>query len=191
MPRSTRPEIAGGIHHVTARGNGRRTVFRDDADRIAFLRQFREVIGRCRWKCLTYCLMDNHVHLLVLTEDPTLGVGMQRLNGLYAQRFNARHRQSGHLWQGRYHSELVERDAHLLEAIRYIALNPVRSGTCERPEGWRWSAHRALAGLEPAGFVAVPETLGYFASYGGTGRSRYRAFIDSAVDDLIGFLTVT
>jgi REP-associated tyrosine transposase len=188
MPRSRRPEVAGGIHHVTARGNGRRIVFRDDADRIVFLRFVREVVGRCDWSCLTYCLMDNHFHLLVMTNEPTLAVGMQRLNGRYAQHFNARHGQSGHLWQGRYHSELIEREPHLLEAFRYIALNPVRSGLCKSPEAWPWSAHRAVAGLEPAAFVAVPQTLGYFASYGGNGRDRYRAFIDSALDDLNSFL---
>jgi REP-associated tyrosine transposase len=181
MPRSTRPDIAGAIHHVTARGNGRRVVFRDTADRSVFLRLLREVVERCGWKCLTYCLMDNHFHLLVLTPEPTLGVGMQRLTGRYAQYFNARREQSGHLWQGRYGSELVERDAHFLETVRYIALNPVRSGLCARPEEWRWSAHRALAGLESATFVAVEDTLEYFAAYGGVGRDRYRAFIEGAV----------
>ena len=126
--------------------------------------------------------MDNHLHALVMTPQPNLAVGMQRLNGCYAQRFNARHARSGHLWQGRYHSELVTRDAHLLEAIRYIALNPLRAGLCDRPEMWRWSAHRALVGLEPPGFLAVTETLAYFAANGGDGRERYRAFIETAVD---------
>jgi REP element-mobilizing transposase RayT len=133
MARSRRPDIAGATHHVTARGNGRQIVFRDDADRRAFLRLLREVIERWEWKCLTYCLMDNHFHLLVTTPEPTLAVGMQRLNGRYAQHFNARHRQSGHLWQGRYHSELVERDPHLLEAVRYIALNPGPIGHVRAP----------------------------------------------------------
>jgi putative transposase len=163
-------------------------VFRDNADRHAFLRRLGEVVERCEWRCLTYCLMDNHFHLLVMTPQPNLAAGMQRLNGQYAQRHNRKYGQSGHLWQGRYHSELVERDAHLLEAVRYIAMNPVQSGLCDRPAAWRWSAHRALAGLEPAGFVAVPETLAYFAANGGTGRARYRAFIDDAVDDLARFL---
>jgi putative transposase len=180
MPRSLRPEVADGIHHVTARGNGRQTVFRDVADRRTFLRLLHEVIERFDWEVLTYCLMSNHVHLLVMTPKPNLGAGMQRLNGRYAQRFNNRHRRTGHVWQGRYHSTLVERDAHLLETIRYIARNPVRSGLCERAEEWRWSAHRALAGLEPAGFVAVRRTLEYFAAYGGGGCDRYRAFIEGA-----------
>jgi REP element-mobilizing transposase RayT len=180
MPRSPRPELAGGIHHVTARGNDRQTVFRDVADRRRFLRLLNEVIERHDWKCLTYCLMGNHFHLLVMTPQPNLGVGMQRLNGRYAQLFNGRHRRSGHVWQGRYHSTLVERDAHLWETVRYIARNPVRSGICERAEEWRWSAHRALAGLEPAGFVAVGSTLEYFAAYGGRGRDRYRAFVEGA-----------
>ena len=92
-------------------------MFRDNADRHAFLRRLGEVVERCDWRCLTYCLMDNHFHLLVMTPQPNLAAGMQRLNGQYAQRHNGKYGQSGHLWQGRYHSELVERDAHLLEAV--------------------------------------------------------------------------
>jgi putative transposase len=182
MPRPIRPKLAGGIHHVTSRGNDRQSVFRDDADRTRYMGGLRDVVNRYGWRCLTYCLLDNHVHLLVMTPEPTLGVGMQRLNGRYAQRFNARHGRSGHVWQGRYHSELVRRDAHLLEAVRYIALNPVRAGLCETPEAWRWSGHRALAGLEPSSVVATDDALRYFAARGGIGRDRYREFIDVAVE---------
>jgi putative transposase len=152
MPRPPRRELAGGIHHVTARGNNGEAVFRDMADRRNFLRLLRSALTDFDWLCLTYCLMTNHYHLLLLTQEPTLGAGIGWLNGTYAQRFNRRHSRTGHLWEQRYHSLLVERGAHLLEVIRYIALNPVRAGLCTRPEEWEWGAHRALAGLEPAGF---------------------------------------
>ena len=121
--------------------------------------------------------MDNHYHLLVLTREPTLGAGMQRLNGIYVQRFNLRHRRDGRPWGDRFFSLPLRRDSHLLEAVRYIAWNPVRAGLCARPEDWRWSAHRALLGLEPPAFVNVTDTLAYFAAGGGNGRTRYRDFV--------------
>ena len=95
MPRPPRRELAGGIHHVTARGNNGEAIFRDRADRLNFLRLLRATASECRWHCLTYCLMTNHYHLLVLTEEPTLGLGIGRLNGSYAQRFNRRHSRTG------------------------------------------------------------------------------------------------
>jgi putative transposase len=177
MPRSARKELAGGVHHVTSRGNGRQRIFRDVADRHVFMRLLREVIRRFRWSCLTYCLMPNHYHLLVLTIDPTLGAGMHRLNGLYAQYFNSRHNREGRFWGDRFFSLPLERDVHLLETVRYIAWNPVRAGLCARPEDWRWSGHRSLVGLERSGVVDVEQTLAYFGADGGDARSRYRTFV--------------
>jgi putative transposase len=179
MPRPPRRELAGGIHHVTARGNNRERVFVDRADRLLFLRLLAGVVRDLDWSCLTYCLLDNHFHLLVLTRTPTLAVGMRRLNGEYARRFNLRHRRAGHVWERRYHAVLLERDAHLLEVVRYIALNPVRAGLCDSADEWPWSAHPALAGLAPHGLVAASETLALFADDGGDGRRRYQDFVTS------------
>jgi putative transposase len=153
-------------------------VFRGVADRRIFLALLGTVVERFSWQCLTYCLMDNHYHVLVRTPEPNLGAGMQRLNGRYAQDFNRRHRRSGHLWEQRYGSVLLEADAHLAQAIGYIALNPVRAGLCERPEDWPWSAHRALAGATDDSLVSSEVTLNYFAAaFGGNGRARYREFV--------------
>jgi putative transposase len=178
MPRTARRELAGGIHHVTSRGNDKQDVFLDTVDREVFLRYVGKVVARFEWQCLTYCLMRNHYHLLVRTPEQTLGAGMHQLNGRYAQHFNRRHGRSGHLWTERYHSVLLEHEAHLPQAIGYIALNPVRAGLCPRPEEWRWSAHRALVGLASESFVASETTLAYFAAaFGGDGRARYREFV--------------
>jgi putative transposase len=182
MPRTARRELAGGIHHVTCRGNGKQTVFRGAADRRIFLALFRKVIARHQWQCLTYCLMDNHYHLLVRTPEPNLGAGMHRLNGRYAQGFNARHGRTGHLWEQRYGSVLLAADAHLAQAIGYIALNPVRAGLCERPEDWPWSAHRALAGLATDSLVCTETTFDHFAAaFGGSGPDRYRDFVANRI----------
>jgi putative transposase len=178
MPRVARIELAGGVHHVTTRGNGKQQVFRDAIDCHVFTRLLRRAVERYGWTCLTYCLMVNHFHLLVLTPDATLGAGMHRLNGRYAQHFNQRHGRAGHVWGDRYHSVLLREDAHLLQAIAYIALNPVRAGLCSGPEDWPWSAHRALLGRAPSGFVATDQTLAYFAAFGGDGRARYRSYVE-------------
>ena len=162
---------------MTTRGNAKQRVFRDARDRHLFLRLLEQQTHRFGWRCLTYCLMENHYHLLLDTAEPTLGAGMRALNGRYAQDFNLRHRRTGHLWGDRFYSAPLERDSHLLEAVRYIALNPVRAGLCSQPEEWHWSGHRALLGMEKPRLVAVDAALAYFGAYGGDARSRYREFV--------------
>jgi len=177
MARPLRPELAGGVFHVTARGVGKIAIYRGEADRLKFLAGLRRAVGRHRWRCLTYCLMDNHFHLLVQTPRPNLGAGMQALNGRYAQGFNARHRRSGHLFGARFHSEPVTSDPHLFMTLACIALNPVRANLCDDPAAWRWSAHRALLGAAPADFVDVTNTLSYFHHDASQARAAYAHFV--------------
>lgn len=177
MARPLRIPVAGGIYHLLARGNDRGQIFADDADRSEFLAIAAEVLGRFGWRCLTYCLMGNHYHLVALTPEENLSRGMRQLNGVYAQRYNRRHRRGGHLFGGRFHAVLVERDTHLLELARYVALNPVRAGLCARPEGWPWSAHRTLIGTAPNGIVDPGELLRLFGGPLDQARRRYRAFV--------------
>ena len=137
-----------------------------------------QVARRREWRCHAYCLMDNHYHLLLETLDATLGVGMQWLNGTYAQGFNRSGRRTGHLFQGRYHAELVARDAHLLEAARYIVLNPVRASLCDAAEEWEWSSYRGTVGEAPLAPALTTElVLSRFATRPETARARYRAFV--------------
>jgi putative transposase len=179
MARPLRLQVAGGIYHVVARGDRGDPIYRDDADRRIFLRVAARVASRLEWRFLAYCLMRNHYHLVVQTPRPNLARGMQQLNGTYAQRFNQRHdRTRAHLFQGRYHGALVQRDSHLLEVIRYVAWNPVRAGLCDQPASWRWSSHRAALGLEPPGLVSVDALLSYFGDAAEVSRRVYSAFVD-------------
>jgi putative transposase len=146
MPRHARRHADSGVYHVTARGNDRHLVFLDVPDRQVFIAKLAEARDRYGWECLSYCLMGNHYHLLVVAGPEALAAGMRMLNGTYAAHFNRRHQRIGHLWQERYASEAVQRDRHLLATMRYIALNPVEAGWCERPDDWVWSAHRGLMG---------------------------------------------
>ena len=161
------------MHHVYGRGNERARIFFDDRDRTTYLRILGRVIGRQGWRCLAYCLMDNHVHLLIETPRANLGAGMQRLHGLYGQRYNERYRRLGHVFQGRYGSVRVKDDPQLFATVAYIVRNPVEAGLCGQPEGWPWSSHAAtLAGRSPE-WLDVDGLLGYFTALGGEPRLRY------------------
>ena len=151
MPRKPREIVAGGIYHVYARGNGRCLVFIDSTDKRIYLHYLGKVTVWGEWRCLSYCLMANHVHLLLETPQGNLSAGMQRLQGAYTQKFNARHGRSGHLFEGRFGAKRIKDDAQLTAVVRYIAENPVEAGLCARPEEWRWGSHRArvLGGSGP------------------------------------------
>jgi putative transposase len=173
MPRKPRREVAGGVHHVFARGNRKEDIYLEDADRRIYLALLAGVVVRQRWRLLAYCLMQNHVHLLIETAGPNLGWGMQRLHGEYAQTFNRRHARTGHLFQDRYGSVAVTSDAQLWMTAAYIALNPVEAGLCEDPADWPWASHRALLEGDGPRWLDSARLLWYFAGSGGDPRRRY------------------
>ena len=117
-------------------------------DRQQWLEVLNQVCERFNWVIHGYCQMTNHYHLLAETVDGNLSRGMRQLNGLYTQKFNRRHHESGHLFQGRYKAILVQKDSHLLELTRYVVLNPVRAGMVMRPEDWPWSSYNATVNAE-------------------------------------------
>ena len=141
MPRSARIEFPGAIHHITARGDRRDSIFLDNADRENWLKVLHNVCIHHRWRVYAYCMMGNHYHLLIETPEPTLSAGMRELNSVYTWHFNQRRNSSGHVFQGRFHSEIVHRQSHLMETLRYVVLNPVRAGLVATPAGWPWSSY--------------------------------------------------
>jgi putative transposase len=132
MSRPLRLEFPDAIYHITSRGDRREDIYEDDDDRSGFLDVFASVIDQFNWVCYAYCLMTNHYHLLVQIPDGNLSKGMRQLNGIYTQNYNRRHKKTGHLFQGRYKSILVDKDNYLLEISRYIVLNPVKAGMVKR-----------------------------------------------------------
>lgn len=126
MARPLRIERPGGRYHVTARGNERRDIFRDDTDRFRFLEVLSQLPDLFGTRIHAYVLMNNHFHIVVETPSPTLSRSMQWLGVSYSMWFNRRHRRSGHLFQGRFQSLVIEADAGLQEVARYVHLNPVR-----------------------------------------------------------------
>jgi REP element-mobilizing transposase RayT len=150
MPRKPRREFAGAIHHVIARGIAGCAIVDDNEDRRELVSRLGPVSGRFGWRVHAYCLMDTHLHTVIETPEPTLGLGMQRLLGGYALEFNQRHGRHGHLFASRYSASLVEKDAYLLEVCVYVVLNPVRAGLVTAPEDWVWSSYRSTAGIAEA-----------------------------------------
>ncbi len=178
MTRPLRIEYAGAVYHITSRGNEKKAVFKDDQDRINFLNTLQHVNKRYNWFCHAYCMMDNHYHLLIETPDGNLSLGMRQLNGVYTQLFNKRHQRTGHLFQGRYKSILIQKDSHLLEVCRYVVLNPVRARMVERPEVWQWSSYSATAGRESPPCLTTDWILGQFSRKRAKAEQEYRQFVE-------------
>jgi len=183
VARPVRLQFAGAAYHLVARGVARQAIFRDDRDRRYFLKLLDDVVARHEWACHAFVLMTTHYHLLVRTPNPDLAQGMQRLNACYAQHFNWRHGETGHRFERRYHSVLIESDTHALELVRYLAMNPVRAGACREPAAWRWSSYSTIVRRErPPHCLADEWLLAYF------GRNRDRAIerLQSFVEDMSG-----
>jgi putative transposase len=178
VARPLRIQFPGAIYHLTSRGNEKRLIFLGDEDRKSFLNLLADVNARYRWVCHAYCLMDNHYHLLIETPEGNLSIGMRQLNGVYTQAFNRRHGRAGHLFQGRFKAILIEKDSHLLEACRYVVLNPVRAGAVENPERWRWSSYRATGGREkPHPCLSTEWILHQFGGVREKAERGYRRFV--------------
>ncbi len=181
MPRTTRPRFAGALYHVTSRGNRGDPILQDSRERRRFLAILSQTVDRFRWRCFAYCLMTNHYHLVVMTPEPNISEGMHQLNNVYARWFNWRHGYEGHLFQRRFHASLIESDWHLLEASRYVVLNPVRAGLVRRPADWEWSSYRATVGdPRDTSTIAVEELLKFFGRRPAVARRAFRAFVDGA-----------
>lgn len=164
MPRKPRIDYPDAIHHVTARGNNKSLIFHDDADRWVFMQMLAAVCATHELVALAWCLMGSHIHLVLRSRRAALSRAMHQLTTGYAKRYNLRHRRLGHVFQGRFHSLLVHRDAYLLEVVRYVLLNPVRANLCLGAADWRWSSARAALGLRPtpawADFTIIYELMG-------------------------------
>lgn len=154
MARNARVVIPGCAHHVSQRGNHRQDVFLCDADRRMYLRLLKHYALRFGMRVLGYCLMTNHVHLVVVPEAPdALAKGLGRTHNDYARWLHIRQGQSGHLWQNRFFSCPLEA-GHLAEALRYVEVNPVRARIVAAAWDWEWSSARArVAGTDALGLI--------------------------------------
>lgn len=183
MARPVRIEYPGAVYHVVTRGNNRQAIFKDKQDRSGYLKRLFHYCGEKEVRLLSYCLLFNHVHLLLETPKGNLSKLMQPFQTSYTAYFNRRHERTGHVFEQRYKAYLVDRDSYLLQVSRYIHLNPVEARLVKRPQDYRWSSYMDYLGKMGNDQVHVDLVLG---QVGGRGRAekvlRYRDFVEGGVE---------
>lgn len=140
--RIPRQVARSGYYHVVIKGDGRQAIFEDDADRQTFLRLAERYFVEAGISVIAWCLMENHVHLILWDGSNELSGAMHRLETAYARHYNDRAGRVGHLFRERFMSSPIESDAYVLEAVRYVLNNPEKAGVC-RAEEYPWSSYRA------------------------------------------------
>ncbi|MDY2628738.1 MAG: transposase [Lachnospiraceae bacterium] len=157
------------------RGIRRMDIFSDNMDRQVFLELLKISLHRHGCILHAYCLMTNHIHLLLETSDVKVGKFMQYVTCCYSMYFNEKYRYHGHLFEGRYKSCLVKDDRYFLQTSRYIHLNPVKAKITEYPENYVWSSYRTMIGISDDKITDTIRTLSYFPVNNVLG---YRAFVE-------------
>ena len=177
MARKPRIEFAGAFYHVIARGNRRAPIFHDATDYRTYLDRLERYRARDGVTLHAYVVMHNHIHLLLETGKRPLSRTMQTLQFTYSQYYNRRYKRTGHVFQGRYQAILCDRDAYLLELVRYLHLNPARIRTPFNPWTYRWSSHAAYLGRPSLVEVSTASVLASFHRRVGLARQAYRRFM--------------
>ncbi|MBK8207721.1 MAG: transposase [Planctomycetes bacterium] len=169
MPRPVRFSPGGLLYHVINRGNGRATVFHNEADFLAFERVLSLACERHDMRLLAWCLMSNHFHLVAWPRrDGALPAFMQWLTTCHVRRYHRHYQGSGHVWQGRYKSFPIEQGGHLLTVLRYIERNPVRAGIVTKAQDWRFGS-AAIWAKKGSGSRSVPDPFAVRSTEKGTG----------------------
>lgn len=194
MPRKSRIDAPGALHHVIGRGINRQEIFSDETDYRNFLDRLGDIVSKTKTPCYAWALLPNHFHLLLRTGNAPVSRVMQRLLTGYAVTYNRRHRRFGHLFQNRYKSILCQEDPYLLELVRYIHLNPLRA---KRVFDYRalgrhpYCGHSVILGRRNNDWQEVDYVLRLFGDTQATARGRYREFVWKGIaqgrrSDLIG-----
>ncbi len=184
MPRGPRLDAEDALHHVMARGIEKRDLFRNDADRTDFISRIEVLVPETGTAVYAWSLMPNHFHLLLRSGWAGLSAFMRRLQTGYAVAFNRRHRRTGHVFENRFKSILIQEDAYLLELVRYIHLNPLRANLVRDMrglDGYPWSGHVVLLGRRDAEWQSVNPVLQQFGRTTTQAVRAYRQFVSDGV----------
>ena len=194
MPRKSRIDAPGALHHIIARGIERSKIFQDRTDRSNFLDRLGRIVRETKTSCFAWALIPNHFHLLLKTGQVPIATVMRRLLTGYAVTYNRRHRRYGHLFQNRYKSILCQEDNYLLELVRYIHLNPMRAGIVKDIEAldkYPFCGHSVIMRKVKKDWQDIEWVLKYYDERLWVARRRYRAFVQKGIsqgkrDDLTG-----
>ena len=185
MPRHARRKSSSGIYHVILRGANRKEIFHKEEDRIRFLHTLNRYRIETGIRVLAWCLMDNHVHLLLKENDHNLSDLMKRLGISYATYYNWTYGTNGHLFQDRFKSEVVETYGYLGRVVRYIHMNPVKAGLSRKPEKYWWSSCANYYGLSGSSPDLLDQSLvlGYFPPEKESAQTKLKQFHELQSDD--------
>jgi len=187
MLRPYRISFAGGVFHITSRGNNREKIFLDEHDFHRYKQLLRRYRAKFGFKLYAYSLMPNHIHLLLETSAAgSISKIMHAINTAYAMYFNAKYDHVGHVWQGRFHSSIVDTDAYLLEVMRYMDLNPVRASLSKHPREYAWSSHRRHANGEVEDMVDAHELYENLGETDGERQRTYSEFVEERMEGGVG-----
>lgn len=178
MARKPRLHIPGAFHHVILRGNDKQRIFFTANDRFHLFDLIGEGTARFDHRVHAYCLMSNHVHLLIETGTIPLSNVVQNFAFRYTQHINRTRSRTGHLFQGRFKSFLVDADSYLMELVRYIHLNPVRANLAQTAGSYRWSSHGAYSGKISISWLTTGFVLSMFSERESVARRKYQDFVD-------------
>ena len=154
MSRTARIVNPGYPHHITQRGNNKQSIFRGNHDRQFYLYLLKKYSCQCGCKVHSYCLMPNHIHLLLVpNQNTSLAKTMQKINISYTQYINKKYNRTGSLWEGRFFSAIIDKESYLWTACRYIEQNPLRAGITNQATKYKWSSAKINAGLIKSDFV--------------------------------------
>ena len=185
MPRQSRIDFPGALHHIIGRGIERRTIFADDQDHYNFIERLGTILTQSDTRCFAWALLPNHFHLLLRTGNKPISSVMSRLLTGHATYFNRRHGRCGHLFQNRYKSILCQEDAYLLELVRYIHLNPLRAHrvkSLKQLVRYPFSGHGVLMGKYELLWQETGIVLRYFGTKKKQARNAYRSFVAEGID---------
>jgi len=181
MARSLRIEFEGAVYHVTARGNERKNIFFSKTDYEKFLKYLTEAKKKLNINLHCYVMMSNHYHLILETPVANLSKAMHYINGAYTTYINVKRKRSGHLFQGRYKSILVDKNNYLLELSRYIHLNPVRAGMVQKPEDYPYSSYPLYISSRKDNLVTKDLVMELVTGTNGNETDNYRQFVEGAI----------
>ena len=192
MPRTQRAKAEFTTYHIIQRGNERKNIFSCDADKFRFLDIMAKTREKYNFLLYCYCLMNNHIHLLVNDNGNDISKLMKSINVSYVSYFNRVYERCGHLFQDRFRSEIVDNDPYLLQVSRYIHNNPVKAGIVARPGEYRWSSYNAYVGKATSinNLLETNKILGLFSEQKNRAVMEYFRFMEKDPDDAEAFLVL-
>lgn len=181
MPRTARLIVPGTPHHIVHRGHNRRCIFSGPADFAFYLKNLVDCKNELQLRIYSYCLMTNHVHLIVGAGDNPSDVSrlMKGVAGRHARMINKREDRTGSLWDGRYFTSPIDSEVYLFTCLRYVELNPVKAGIVRNPANYQWCSYRARIGLSHAPWLDAPPLFDQLGNNPTERRARYQKFVEN------------